>query len=515
MEHAALKRSVKKRSSKPKTNKDDPSNKTKSPHNVKPSAPPQSKEPLPLPIDDLEAEIKKLASFEIIENEEDNHKSIILDSPESMNPTYPQLNDIIYGFTAPDDLPIQKEEPTKSVNYFPKKEPTQTQDCEDEEAYGSIFKVKNSSCIRCSEPFLPSDPVVIATCKHAMHLTCCINETKLIKDTKKCFMCAKYKTIVESNGEINLDLLREKEEEIVFEIDDGNPEVRRRNERKRRLKLLREGRIDMEDFKDDFFDEEEPAQTNSNVEDVNYEIGADKISALYDLKGIGEPFTFGTLISSVSSIFKKAKDSDDNNNIEQQKDDKLSFEFLKKNSITLSDLAACDFNLDDIYSGIKITDLKQLGQLKLKEEHFETIFTDFDDFVNKYDANFRSLDEAMVVHIDWLLSKTEKKIEWMKRLEIDFDCLVDDLFIPKNILKVLEWKIDDCISIGMGFKHLEKFKITHLDMIEMKWDFKEVIDKFKLSDRQKEHLGIDDSVINFISSSLLTTKKKKKTRKVK
>jgi hypothetical protein len=70
--------------------------------------------------------------------------------------------------------------------------------------------------------------------------------------------------------------------------------------------------------------------------------------------------------------------------------------------------------------------------------------------------------------------------------------------------------------LGMNYDHLMKLKLKHVDFITMGWPLKEFVEKFKLNERQREHLGIDDSVINFVSSSTLSKpKKQRKSRRAK
>jgi hypothetical protein len=464
----------------------------------------------------IEAELSKLTSFEVIDNQQPKVQASAPIETEVQNPSYPMITDIYYGFTAPEET-IEKIEPTQPLYYLPKKQEEKPQE---EEETGFVFKAKNATCIKCTETFEPTDPVVYATCKHAQHLVCCLNDVKYIKESKKCFMCTKYNIAVEeTNDDIDIDFIKEEEEEIVFELDNGNdPEARKRNARRKRILAMKVG-IDVDSLKQILEEEEEIStaigEVNQDIEE-DYEISVDKVSDLYSLKGIGEGFSISGMFNSIKYVFgKQSQDPEaESTSHAPREDEKLTYEFLEKHSITLTDLEKCEFNFDDIYYGMKINDLRQLRNLKLKESHFETIFTNFKDFVKKYDANFSSLDDALdVVHLDWLLDKAKNDISLLKAMDIDFACLVDKMLMMKSDLKKIGWSVGECIELGMNVGDITKLKINHIDMIEMKWNLKELVDKLKLNEKQREKLGIEDSVIKFVSSS--DTKGSKSSRRTK
>jgi hypothetical protein len=391
------------------------------------------------------------------------------------------------------------------------------------EATGHLFKSKNSQCIRCCEDFDSDGVSVISACKHAQHLICYLETTSSLKEDKLCYLCTSAKLTPETQEETK-QKQQEEDEEPYFTIDSGNDKQARR--RMQRLQEKQKKNNNRLQFVDELIshidsDDEEYSNDNNNNSkklltsiEESYIIDVAKVYDLCKSKGLIQSSGIWGAWDSVKSIFNKGEIK----NVLDQ-DCTLTYDFLIKNNITLDDLRKNNFVEADLYFGVGVRTVPELAKLKLQTKHFTegNFFPDFEDFLAKYDTNFTELDEALdPVYLHWILEKCENKPMLLKKLQIDFKTLIEDLLLTKSELIKTRWTIDDCIYLGATTEHLLKLKLNVVDFTkDLKWDVREFEKKFELKARTKEKFGIRDEVTGFIESAIVETKsKKKRTKKI-
>lgn len=430
------------------------------------------------------------------------------------------------------------------------------------ENFNFTLQAKNSTCGLCYKDLKDDVAINYFPCKHMQHSicdekvddSCDDNNKKREKDYSQCAICiltmpkkpesnAGYP---QKNVSTNLFSIEDENghssdssDEDTFGVDMGiDPQKRKRIERKIKMKRLEE--TGEYNYNSDEEKElismaetvEEVLSSNKNddiiVEDKKEittekaRLSPKKVESLLVKHNILKQKSYSeSLVNAWRFTFSSSYVSDD------IKQDDLNFTYLHNNKITIDSLEEAEFDIDDIFYGWQITDIRELKQLSLKRKHFNSIFEDFHKFIHLYKCSFTQLDDAITVDWGWLWAKcyvrdtiekvqnilideeTQKDkekngIELLKKMDIDFSLLIDKkigLGLTKSVFKKLNWGVVSCVDLGMKKEHMIKMGFDLFDFLEMKsndenWIPDNIIKIFSLDYDDREKLGISKKILD-------------------
>jgi hypothetical protein len=422
---------------------------------------------------------------------------------------------------------------------------------EKEKEFVSGFQLdsKNSSCLVCFEPLEEDQPLLSMPCKHINHLSCSMEYIqKINNDSLSSVIECKYCSSVNNNNgnsnnnsdnnnnmyfqkkvydgndnennNNNKQVLTEEEEEELekmmieqhktLSIDHGNDSsISTKHKRKDKINnveniLESNNGSDNDSNSDESEDEEDELKidlSNINLEDLmanetqTYIIDKKKIQNLLVGKGL--------IQKKILSIKTDLPDFD--------------LRYIQENDITLSDLIKYNFTLDDIFYGLQLDNIIDLCEyLKIKKKHFE--YFSFIEFIELYDITYKKLEGILSIDLQWLLHKTEFRVDVLIALELDFTTLVEDFYFSKKFVFQLSenWKLNDYIKLNINYKCLRLLEMNVNDFITLDWNIATLYSHLQpLSNFQMKQLKITHDLIEMANTNTKNGNKKKVTTKKK